>query len=94
MIESPGGGYEIIKLPIDERPSEVVVIKKDKRKDFKITPQFIPAGWRVLRPREEVEEGDYRWKKIKFCTGHYVPATKIGDMVGFPIVYIRRIDDA
>ena len=84
--------FEITNLLQDPRPITPHtgrVVKKEK--DFKITPSFIPDGWRVLRPCEEVEGGDYRWKKTGITVGHYIPATKIGDLVGRPITYIRRI---
>ncbi len=82
--------YRIVTIPIDPRPVLSSKPKKLKKDDFKITPNFIPTGWRVLRPREEVEEGDYRWKKMGIIRGYYIPATKIGEMVGQPITYIRR----
>ena len=92
--------FQIQTMPIDPRsrasravirePKFELIDKRNTKGDFRIIQQFIPDGWRVLRPREEVEEGDYRWKKTGVTIGYYVPATKIGDMVGFPVVYIRR----
>ncbi len=84
--------FEITDVPTDPRPIAPTPDRRVvNRKGFKITPSFIPDGWRVLRPREEVEDGDYRWKKTSVTFGHYIPATKIGDLVGHPITYIRRI---
>ncbi len=84
--------FEIATVLIDPRPLEIPPMARSVVGNFRITPRFIPDGWRVLRPREEVEEGDYRWKKVaRVVNGsHYVPATKIGDLVGYPITYIRR----
>lgn len=55
-----------------------------------ITPKFIPRGWRVLRPREEVEKGDYFWSKVHKC---YFPAGKgkVGYLAREPLTFVRRI---
>ncbi len=82
--------FEIATVLIDPRPLEIPPMARNVVGNFRITPRSIPDGWRVLRPMEEVEAGDYRWKKVGVTVGHYVPATKIGDLVGYPITYIRR----
>ncbi len=83
-------GFDILQPPIDltRRPKRK---KKTKTKGIKVVPNFIPKGWRVLRPMEEVEEGDYRWTKTGVTLGHYIPAKKIGKTVDYTITYIRRI---
>ena len=87
--------YAIIYLPIDTRLAYQCAppVEPKHRPDLKITPKFIPDGWRVLRPMEGVQAGDYRWKKVARVAngGYYVPATKIGDLVGYPITYVRRM---
>ncbi|KKN04908.1 hypothetical protein LCGC14_1092750 [marine sediment metagenome] len=91
-----GRDFQIQEMPEDLRPRKGIEFKGMKireKENFKITPQFIPKGWRALRSREEVKDGDYRWKKTSIRIGHYVPATKIGDLVGFPFTYIRRIEN-
>ena len=63
-------------------------VPKTDRLDFQI---FIPDDWRVLRPCERIEYGDYAWKKDGMRTGHYVLTIEVGDLVGHQITCIRRI---
>lgn len=64
-----------------------------RRRRAHLINEFIPKyqvpGYRTLRPREEVEEGDLRWSRAKKC---YVPPTKtrIGEMAGTTYTFIRR----
>lgn len=60
------------------------------RKPIKITPRFCPAGFRILRPKEEVEAGDFRWSRAQKC---WVPVIKrrIKDLAGTVYTFIRRM---
>ena len=88
-----GKDFEIVTRPIYLGVNTVHIMKRSVIGNFKITPRFIPDGWRVLRPREKVEEGDYRWKKVARVRngGYYIPAIKNGEITGYPITYIRRV---
>lgn len=61
-----------------------------RRTNLLIVPEFYPKGWRVLRPREEVEKGDYFWSKVNKC---YMPVgnRRIGFLASKPLTFIRRI---
>lgn len=56
----------------------------------KFVPKFKMSGFRTLRPKEEVEEGDFRWSRAKKC---YVPISKsrVGEMAGTIYTFVRRV---
>lgn len=60
-----------------------------RRAALTIVPQFYPKGWRVLRPKEEIEKGDYFWSTINKC---WMPAGKgkVGFLASKPHTYVRR----
>jgi len=62
-----------------------------RKPPLKIEAKFLPKGFRLLRPREVIEEGDWYWSPSRH---HYLRAHKrIGEIVGIPIPYIRRNDE-
>lgn len=60
-----------------------------RRVPIRIIPNFLSKGYRVLRPREEIEKGDFRWSRVKKC---YMPITRnnIGDLAGTVHTFIRK----
>ena len=65
-----------------------------KQRVKRIEPKFLPPGYRILRPREEVKKTDFFWSKVNEC---YLPLKdKIGGwdgLAGNVLVFIRRRND-
>jgi len=58
-----------------------------------IVPKFLPRGWRLLREREIVENGDFHWSERMKC---YLPAKKIHlrSIAGHVVPFVRRINES
>lgn len=88
MRETQFEGY---RLPSSQYHGYVTHDGRRRRHRITIRPEFLPKGWRFLRPGEEVEKTDFFWSKKNET---YLPVTRKfawRGLAGLTIPFIRRI---